>query len=93
MLTNGSVYIKLKKQRVLCKHCGRTFTLETNLVTKHCNISFNTKMKILTNAKDKMAEKQLAINNNISTNAVLRLIFSRVNKHKVDSLDARYYLL
>ncbi len=23
-LANGNVYLKLKKQRVLCKHCGRT---------------------------------------------------------------------
>ncbi len=83
-LVGGNVYLKLKKIRILCKHCGRTFTLETSLVSKHCNISHNTKIKILINAKDKISEKQIAINNNVSTSTVSKLIFSRYSEHKVD---------
>ncbi len=30
-----STYLELKKQRVLCKHCGKTFTLECAEVAKY----------------------------------------------------------
>src|SRR5699024_2321781 len=33
------VVLKLKKQRFLCKHCGKTFSAETSLVDRHCFIS------------------------------------------------------
>lgn len=31
--------LKLKKQRFYCKHCHETFTAETSLAKKHCQIS------------------------------------------------------
>lgn len=79
-----NTYLELKKQRVLCRHCGKTFTLKTDLVAKHCNISQNTKRAILVDAQDKLSEKQIAINNNVSTNTVSRIIFSQYNSFKTN---------
>ncbi len=79
-----NTYIELKKQRVLCRHCGKTFTLATDLVAKHCNISQNTKRAILIDAQDKLSEKQIALNNNVSANTVSRIIFSQYNNFKTD---------
>ena len=35
--------LRLKKQRYLCKHCGKTFTLRDNVTEYGCFISNNTK--------------------------------------------------
>ncbi len=75
-------YLELKKQRVLCKHCGKTFTLESREVAKYCNISYKTKQSILIDSKDKISEKQIAINNNVSPTTVSRVIFSKFESFK-----------
>lgn len=74
--------MELRKQRFLFKQCDKTFTLETNIVEKHCNISKNTKLAILEDAKEKLSEKQIAKNNNVSTNSVSRIIFNQYGEHK-----------
>ena len=38
--------LKLHKQRYLCKHCNKAFTLTTSIVNYGCFISNNTKHKI-----------------------------------------------
>ncbi len=77
-----NTYLELKKQRVLCKHCGKTFTLESSEVAKYCNISFKTKQSILIDSKDKISEKQIAVNNNVSPTTVSRVIFSKFESFK-----------
>ena len=67
-------YLKLKKQRYFCKHCNSTFTLKTNVVDKNCYISNNTKLSIALNAKDKISEKDIANNHNVSHSTVGRVI-------------------
>lgn len=67
-------YLRLKKQRYLCKHCGSTFTLKTRLVDKHCYISNNTKLSVALRAKDKISEKDIAKEHNVSHSTVNRLI-------------------
>ena len=37
--------LRLKKQRYLCKHCGKAFTLKDNVTEYGCFISKNTKWK------------------------------------------------
>ena len=69
-------YLKLKKQRYFCKHCQSTFTLKTNVVAKNCCISNNTKVAIALNAKDKISEKDIAKNHNVSHATVNRVIDS-----------------
>ena len=60
MVSNYNTYIELKKQRFLCKECGKTFTAKTSLVNKHCFISNQTKLAIANEAKLKISEKDIA---------------------------------
>lgn len=75
-------YLKLKKQRYFCKHCQSTFTLKTNVVAKNCCISNNTKVAIALNAKDKISEKDIAKNHNVSHATVNRVIDSFYDYYK-----------
>ena len=49
--------LRLHKQRYLCKHCGKAFTLSTSITNYSCFISNNTKHKI---AKDLIKIKKIA---------------------------------
>lgn len=71
-----NTYLKLSKQRYLCTHCNSTFTLKTDIVIKNCFISNNTKLAIALNAKDKISEKDIAKNHNVSHSTVNRIIDS-----------------
>ncbi len=75
-------YLRLKKQRYFCKHCNSTFILKTSIVDKNCFISNNTKLAIALNAKDKISEKDIAKNHNVSHSTVNRIIDSFYAYHK-----------
>lgn len=75
-------YLKLKKQRYYCKHCNRTFTLETSVVKKNCFISISTKLGIALSAKTKVSEKDIGHNFNVSHSTVNRVIDSFYDEHK-----------
>ena len=68
--------LRLHKQRYLCKHCNKAFTLTTPIVNYGCFISLNTKHKIALDLKDKISEKDIAKNNNVSPNTVERIMDS-----------------
>ena len=68
--------LRLHKQRYLCKHCNKAFTLKTNVVEYGCCISKNTKWKIAKDLQDKISEKDIAKNNNVSPNTVERIMDS-----------------
>lgn len=51
--------LKLHKQRFLCKHCNKAFTLSTNIVNDGCFISNNTKHKIVVDLMKKRSEKDI----------------------------------
>lgn len=75
-------YLRLKKQRYYCKHCASTFTLSTRVVDKHCHISKNIKLSIALKAKDKLSEKDIAKEHNVSHSTVNRLVNSFYEHHK-----------
>ena len=75
--------LKLHKQRYLCKHCNKAFTLKTNIVDYGCFISKNTKWKIAKDLKEKRSEKDIAIANNGSSNTVERVMDSYYNNIKL----------
>ena len=75
--------LKLHKQRYLCKHCNKAFTLKTNVVDYGCFISKNTKWKIAKDLKEKRSEKYIAIANNVSPNTVERVMDSYYNNVKL----------
>lgn len=80
--------LRLHKQRYLCKHCNKAFTLKTSVTDYGCFISKNTKWKIARDLKDKISEKDIAKNNNVSPNTVERVMDSYYNNLKL----YKYYL-
>ena len=74
--------LRLKKQRYLCKHCGKAFTLRDNVTDYGCFISKNTKWKIANELRNKISEKDIAKNNNVSPNTVERIMDSYYDTQK-----------
>jgi len=75
-ISGFNAYLKLKKQRYICKHCNCTFTLTSSVVNKNCYISNNAKISIALSAKDKVSEKDIARYHNVSHSTVNRIIDS-----------------
>ena len=75
--------LRLKKQRYLCKHCGKAFTLRDNVTEYGCCISKNTKWKIANDLRNKISEKDIAKNNNVSPNTVERVMDSYYDNQKL----------
>ena len=75
--------LRLHKQRYLCKHCNKAFTLKTSVTDYGCFISKNTKWKIARDLRDKISEKDIAKNNNVSPNTVERVMDSYYNNLKL----------
>lgn len=80
--------LKLHKQRYLCKHCHKAFTLSTSIVNYGCFISNNTKHKIACDLVKKRSEKDIASDNNVSPNTVERVMDSYYESQKLH----KYYL-
>lgn len=68
--------LNLKKQRYLCRSCGKTFTAPTPIVKKNCFISNDTRTSIILDLKDKNSEKDIAAKNCVSHMTVNRTIAS-----------------
>lgn len=68
--------LRLHKQRYLCKHCNKAFTLKSKIVDFGCYISKNTKWKIAYDLREKRSEKDIALANNVSPNTVERIMDS-----------------
>lgn len=68
--------LRLHKQRYLCKHCNKAFTLSTSIVNYACHISNNTKNKIAVGLIKKRSEKDIAEDNDVSSNSVERVMDS-----------------
>ena len=60
----------LDKQRFYCKHCHHTFIAKTNVVGFHKQISNDTELSIKLELMNKVSEKDIAKNNNVSHNKV-----------------------
>ena len=75
--------LKLHKQRYLCKHCNKAFTLTSNIVNYGCFISNNTKHKIASDLTKKRSEKDIALDNNVSPNTVERIMDSYYETQKL----------
>src|SRR5699024_3594073 len=51
-------YLKLKRERYLCKKCGATFSATTSLVDDYCQISKQLKYQIAFDLKENRARKE-----------------------------------
>lgn len=75
--------LRLHKQRYLCKHCNKAFTLSTSITNYGCFISNNTKHKIAKDLVKKRSEKDIASDNNVSPNTVERIMDSYYETQKI----------
>ena len=75
--------LRLHKQRYLCKHCNKAFTLSTSITNYGCFISNNTKHKIAKDLVKKRSEKDIASDNNVSPNTVERIMGSYYESQKI----------
>lgn len=75
--------LRLHKQRYLCKHCLKAFTVSTNITNYGCCISNNTKYKIACDLTKKRSEKDIALDNNVSPNTVERVMDSYYDSQKI----------
>lgn len=82
-ISEYNAILSLKKQRYQCQHCKKTFMAETNIVSKNCFISNNTKTAIVLSSSHKTFEKDIAARLNVSHNTVNRIINSFKDDYKV----------
>lgn len=68
--------LRLHKQRYLCKHCHKAFTLTSNITNYGCFISNFTKHKIALDLTKKRSEVDIALDNGVSPNTVERVMDS-----------------
>ena len=68
--------LRLHKQRYLCKHCNKAFTLTSNITDYGCFISNLTKHKIAVDLTKKRSEVDIACDNGVSPNTVERVMDS-----------------
>lgn len=75
--------LKLHKQRYLCKHCNKAFTLTSKITNYGCFISNATKWHIAKDLTKKRSEKDIAFDNNVSPNTVERVMDSYFDNVKI----------
>ena len=68
------VILHLKKQRYKCRHCNKTITSQVSEVEKHSNISNKVKQQIQEKLKQIKSFKQIAKEEKVSINTVIRII-------------------
>ena len=68
------VFIRVAKQRVICRDCHMNSMAETELVEKYCCISNATKRKIIGSLTEDRSMKSIARQTSTSTNTVQRVL-------------------
>ena len=74
MFNRTPCYLRLRKQRYLCKHCRATTTAQTSLVGYACFISKDVKRIILSDLSEMKAMTLIAREFAVSTSTVLRCL-------------------
>ena len=68
------VYLKLAKQRFLCKHCQRTFIASSDIVDRHCYIARSVKQSITAQLTKQQSMTLIAQMYIVSVSTVIRLL-------------------
>lgn len=85
-ISNSPTFIEIKKQRLYCKHCKKTFIASTNLTEPGCFIYRDVKFSVIDNLTEIMPMKVIAKNHYISTSTVSRILRATTDK------KSEYYL-
>lgn len=67
-------YLHLRKQKFLCKDCGRSFLAESSLTKRNCSISNRVKLKIATMLHDSVSMTYIANQVSVAPMTVLRVL-------------------
>src|SRR5690625_5571433 len=67
-------YLRLKKQRFVCKSCNSSFTAETTIVKKNCFISENTNALVVIKSADAQPLISISRNRSVSSTTFQRVI-------------------
>ena len=90
---NGEpTFLRLKKQRFLCKECNSTFSAETDIVKRNCFISNRVKAHITTNLTMKLSEKDIADLNYVSHSTVSKCVDQAFEQFKPNYLHLPEHL-
>ncbi|CAM4363909.1 ISL3 family transposase [Erysipelothrix aquatica] len=79
-VSNRRTFLRLKKQRYLCKHCNHSFSAQTPLTEYRHSISKNTYMASLLDAKNKISIKDISRRHDIS-HGTLNHWIHQLNQH------------
>ena len=75
-------YLRLKKQRFVCKSCNSSFTAETTIVKKNCFISQNTNALVVIKSADAQPLISIARDCSVSSTTVQRVITKAAKAYK-----------
>ncbi|OPF86859.1 ISL3 family transposase [Vagococcus martis] len=75
-------YLKLHRERYLCRNCGSTFSASTSLVDDYCQISKQLKYQIAFDLKENQSRKKIAECHSVSENTVKRVLVSFTNNQQ-----------
>ncbi|MEG1313883.1 MAG: ISL3 family transposase [Bacilli bacterium] len=75
-------YLKLKRERYICKNCRSTCSASTSLVDDYCQISKQLKYQIAFDLKENRSRKEIARFHNVSENTVQRVLLSVTNNYR-----------
>ena len=73
-VSNYNTILVLDKQRFYCKHCHHTFIARTNVVDFHKQVSNDTELSIKLELMNKISEKDISKQYNVSHNKVNRIM-------------------
>ncbi|RHH69154.1 hypothetical protein DW196_07350 [Vagococcus sp. AM17-17] len=73
------MYLKLHRERYLCRNCGSTFSASNSLVDDYCHISKKLKYQITFDLKENRSRKKIAKCRCVSENTVKRVLVSFTN--------------
>ena len=77
---NYNTLLLLDKQRFYCKHCHHTFIARTNVVDFHKQVSNDTELSIKLELMNKISEKDISKQFNVSHNKVNSIMHELSNK-------------
>lgn len=72
-------FLKLNRERYICKSCQSTFSASTTLVDDYCQISKQLKYQIAFDLKENCSRKEITQFHHVTENTVQRVLFSFTN--------------
>ncbi|MBP2099872.1 ISL3 family transposase [Enterococcus rivorum] len=67
-------YVRIKKQKFLCKSCNRSFLAESTLTERHCTIARRVKLSIAEKLKENTSMTGIARAKHVSTTTIYRVL-------------------